>query len=297
MPQKDIIDQVVSGSQNRRSMLRKLGIASAALGATAVLGERKLEAASSAPSASDVVQFALNLEYLEAEFYSVATTGKTLAERGYNYGGAPTTTMYGKVNFANSAILTGQVAADIADDELNHVLLLRSALSGLNITPVDKPAINLDALASLGASLKNEMTFLVLARIFEDIGVTAYSGGSTYLSGAVLQIAARILAVEGQHAGDIRLQIARLGIATSINGGGLDGADVLPPPSGKDYFSTSTSNGLCAVRTPGEVLYLAYGVPFGGALSGGGFFPNGTNGTIKMATNAATSANLGLNPM
>jgi hypothetical protein len=205
--------------------------------------------------------------------------------------------MFGKVNFANSAILTGQVAADIADDELNHVLLLRSALSGLGITPVDKPAIDLDALASLGASLKNEMTFLVLARIFEDIGVTAYAGGSTYLSGSVLQIAARILATEAQHAGDIRLQIARLGIPTSINGGGLDGADVLPPPSGKSFFANDSSYGLCAVRTPGEVLYLAYGVPFGGAVSGGGFFPNGTNGIIKTATNAATSANLGLNPM
>ena len=278
-------------------MLKKLGVASAALGATAVIGETKLNADPATPTAVDVVQFALNLEYLEAEFYSVATTGQTLAQRGYAFGGPASTTVYGKVNFANSAVLTGQVAADIALDELNHVILLRSALTDLGVTPVDKPALNLDALATLGASLQNEMTFLALSRIFEDIGVTAYAGGSTYLSGAVLQIAARILAVEGEHVANVRLQIARLGITTAINGGGLDGADVLPPPSGTNFFSTSTANGLAAVRTPGEVLYLAYGVPFGGSLTGGGFFPNGMNGNLKTATNAATSANLGLNPV
>jgi hypothetical protein len=292
MPKKEIIEEVLSGSQNRRSLLKKLGIASAALGASAVVGQKELKA-QSAPSAVDVVQFALNLEYLEAEFYSVATTGQTLEARGNDFGGTPTTTSYGRVNFANSAILTGQVAQFIAADELNHVLLLRSALSGLGITPVSKPNINLDALASLGASLENEMSFLVLSRIFEDIGVSAYAGGSTYLSGEVLQIAARILAVEGEHVANVRLQIARLGIQTA----GLDGADVLPPPSGTNFFSTNVANGLCAVRTPGEVLYLAYGVALGGSLNGGGFFPEGVNGNIKTATNAATSANLGLSPM
>lgn len=220
----------------------------------------------------------------------MATTGQTLAQRGYTFAGpgaGPTTTSYGAVNFGNNLVLTGGTANNIATDELNHVMTLRNAITANGITPVAKPAINLDALASMGASLMNEQTVLVLARAFEDIGVSAYNGGSTYLSGSgYLMTAARILAVEGEHVGNIRLEVARLGIPIPP----LDGADVVPPPSGSNLFSTNTANGLSAYRTPGQVLYLAYG--FMGSVSAGWFFPNGVNGVLNTSTSAATSANL-----
>lgn len=238
------------------------------------------------------MQFALNLEYLEAEFYSIATTGMDLAQRGVPISGSgnagPTTTSYGKVAFSNNLVLTAGVASDIANDEINHVKLLRAALSSQGVTPIAKPEIHLDALASLGASLENQQTFLVLARAFEDIGVSAYSGGADFLSGSpYLMTAARILAVEGEHVGNIRLEIARLGIPNAA----LDPADVIPPPSGTNYFSTSTSDGLCAYRTPGEVLYLAYG--FVANVTSGGFFPQGVNGALNESSSPATSAHLG----
>jgi hypothetical protein len=126
------------------------------------------------PAPSDVVQFALNLEYLEAEFYSVATTGQTLAQRGFNFPGAgATTTSFGAVNFGNNLVLTGATSTNIATDELNHVVDLRAALTANGVTPVAKPAINLDALAPIGASLANQQSYLILARAFEDIGVSA----------------------------------------------------------------------------------------------------------------------------
>lgn len=51
----------------------------------------------------------------------------------------------------------------------------------------------------MGASLANQQIFLVLARAFENIGVSTYSGGANLLSGSpYLMTAARILAVEGQ---------------------------------------------------------------------------------------------------
>ena len=70
-----------------------------------------------------------------------------------------------------------------------------------------------------------------------------------------LAAAARILAAEAYHAGNIRLQIAQNNIATAPP---LDGADHLPPPSGALYFPLD-ANALTEVRTPGEVLLLAFG--------------------------------------
>ncbi len=285
MAKQNIIEDALSNSTNRRGLLKKLAIAGAAVGAA------QLPLSAQTPAPSDVVQFALNLEYLEAEFYSVATTGMTLAQRGVPINGSgnsgPTTTAYGKVNFGNNLVLTAGSAANVSSDEIAHVMTLRAALTTNGITPVAKPAINLDALASMGASLANEQTFLVLARAFEDIGVSAYSGGANLLSGSpYLMTAARILAVEGEHTGNIRLEIARLGIATFA----LDGADVPPPPPGSNFFSTNPNNGLCAYRTPGQVLYLAYGLAAN--VTAGGFFPSGVNGVLNMSSGPATSANL-----
>lgn len=287
---QELIPELLSETTNRRSMIKKLAMATAAVGAASTMGSKAAVAAG--PTPFDVVQFALGLEYLEAEFYTIATTGKTLEQSGIDTSGVgrsgPTQTMYGKVDFSDNTILTGAVAMDIAADERAHVKLLRAALASYNVTPVAKPTINLDALQGRGASLSNMASFLNLARIFEDVGVSAYSGGAGYLASApaVLMIAARILAVEGEHVGNIRLQIAKLGIGTFA----VDGADVIPPPSGTNFFSTNTANGLPAYRTPGEVLYLAFG---GVANAGaGGFFPMGYNGVFHTSSGPATSANL-----
>lgn len=286
MSENNIIREALSSSTNRRSLLKKLTVAGAALGAAS------LDMKAATPAPSDVVQFALNLEYLEAEFYTIATTGMTIEEKGIPTSGpgysSTTSTMYGKVSFGNNLVLTQGSAQDITIDEQNHVVVLRNALSANGVTPIGKPAINLDALASMGASLQNEQTFLVLGRIFEDIGVSAYAGGAAALSGSpYLMTAGRILAVEGQHVSNLRLEIARLGIATFA----IDGADVIPPPSGTNYFSTNTSNGLCAYRTYDQVLYLAYGNK-PNAMSGG-FFPSGVNGVLNTSSSGpATSANL-----
>jgi hypothetical protein len=285
MSNENIIEQALSNSPNRRGLLKKLAIAGAVVGAT------QLPVEGQSPSAADVVQFALNLEYLEAEFYSIATSGQTLAQRGVPINGTgnsgPTTTSFGAVNFGNNLVLTSGSAGNIATDEIAHVMGLRAALTANGVMPIAKPAINLDALAPMGASLQNQQTFLVLARAFEDIGVSAYAGGATLLAGSpYLMTAARITAVEGLHASNIRLQIARLGIPTFA----LDAADVPPPPTGTNFFSTNTANGLCAYRTPGQVLYLAYGLQAN--VTAGGFFPAGVNGLVNMSSGPATSANL-----
>jgi hypothetical protein len=101
-------------------------------------------------------------------------------------------------------------------------------------------------------------------------------------SKTIIGYAARILATEALHVGNIRLLIAQAGISTFPP---LDGADHLPPPSGNQYFSTD-SMAITETRTPQQVLALAYGA--NNAVSGG-FFPGGANGIVNMS--AAATAN------
>jgi hypothetical protein len=116
-----------------------------------------------------------------------------------------------------------------------------------------------------------------LARIFEDIGVTAYARAAGLIqNNAILQTAAELPGTEAEHVGSIRPLMAMWG----WSGITLDGVDV-PPSSGKQYFSTD-ANALVRQRTAGQVLYLAYGMKAN--APSGGFFPNGVNGKINMST-------------
>ena len=278
---KSIIPEVIEAASNRRSFVQKIGIATAVAGAAATLGTQKAEAQTNTDIA--VLNFALNLEYLESEFYTYATTGNPITAYGIGITGVanpgnPVSGGYSvggqQVNFSNNLVFSQAAAMEIAADERAHVALIRSALGNLAIA---KPNINLNA---LGFGFGNQNDFLKLARIFEDIGVTAYAGAAPLLSSAVIGTAAQILSAESQHVSNIRAQIARLNIATAPP---LDGVDILPPPSmPNQFFSLSTANGLCATRTPGQVLYLAFGNAVGATQ--GGFFPTGVNGSLTTST-------------
>ncbi len=231
----------------------------------------------------EVVNFALNLEYLEAEFYTVATTGKTIEEIGIGITGVGTkgpTTGGKRVHFERESDdwewggdeVSGrlhQVAEEIAYDEQQHVILLRSLLGDQAIA---KPAINLDA---LGIGFDNFKQFLQLARAFEDTGVSAYGGAAPLLTNTtVLAYAVRIALTEALHSSNLRLLIAENHVKTSA----LDSQDILPPPSGKQYFEVN-SQALAIVRTTSEVLAIVFGNSTPGTDKGG-FFPDGVNGSI-----------------
>lgn len=127
---------------------------------------------------------------------------------------------------------------------------------------VAKPAIDLNA---LGIGFADEAQFLTLARAFEDTGVSAYAGAAPLIqSKDYLAVAARILATEAEHSGNIRLQVGLHGIATKP----LDSLDVLPPPSGTEFFSVN-ERALVLTRSIEEVLDIV-----------NPFFPNGLNGKI-----------------
>jgi ferritin-like protein len=238
----------------------------------------------------DVLNFALNLEYLEAEFYTYAVTGNSITSFGIGTKGranGPNPTPCGHTIGGKQVVFSDtfvhDMVAEIGANERAHVVLLRGALG---LSAVGIPNIDLSA---LGFGFDNQNDFLRAARILEDIGVTAYSGAAGFLKTPdIITAAAGLLGAEAEHAAAIRTQIARLQIPTTA----LDGADLVPPPSGqaRQVFSIDISNGLVAKRTPGQVLYLALGGKAG--VKQGGFFPTGLNGTITTSTEAAKASKI-----
>jgi Ferritin-like domain len=293
---KNELKHEVQSSSDRRGFMRKVGLGTAGVAGAAILGGKlgvldgipgmnKLaltEAAVRAGSITDIdiLNFALNLEYLEAEFYTVVTTGKTLEQCGFKLGGVGNygpTTGGNKVNFVHSSDryeTTKQlknVMEEITYDEQQHVLLLRGALGSYAVA---KPSINLDA---LGTGFQGFLHCTALARAFEDVGVSAYGGAAPLItSKAYLGTAAQIALTEAYHAGNLRLVAAANDDPYLFK---VDSMDILPPPEGKQYF-TVNSQALSIVRTPGEVLAIVYGNSTPGA-TGGAFFPDGVNGNIS----------------
>jgi hypothetical protein len=278
-----ILEETIAAATDRRRFLSKIAIASAG---AAALGAGLMEGQTSAPTDADILNFALNLEYLEAEFYTVATTGMTIDQMGIGITGTGSqgvATGGQKVDLTNSSFPTLAIAEEIANDEREHVTLIRQALTSAGAQPIAQPAINLNA---LGIGFGSLAEFLTLARAFEDVGVTAYAGAAPLISSkSILGYAAQILAAEAEHVSNIRLQIAQLGIPTTL----LDGADILPPPSGQNYFSLN-SMALAQTRTPGQVLNIVYGGMAN--VTAGGFFPSGVNGTINTSSAGVSIANI-----
>lgn len=186
----------------------------------------------------DILNFALNLEYLEAEFYLRAAFGRGLDSaditgRGNRSGGNGVTT--GNVAPGNVIGFSSDAAGDqvqfssdifagyaqeIALDEEAHVRLIRSALGN---NAVARPTIDIGpaftaaarAAGIIGATdvfnpYADETSFLLAAFIFEDVGVTAYRGAAPLIDNrTILSAAAGLLGVEAYHAGEIRTLLTR----------------------------------------------------------------------------------------
>jgi Ferritin-like domain len=298
----DLIDRSAETPADRRRFMKGAGAAGLGLVGASLLAGMDAPAASAAEddsnaiSDSTVLNFALNLEYLEAEFYSYAVYGYGLPSSLISGTGNLGPVEGGReVPFKSSSLR--QFATEIARDEHEHVAFLRSALGK---SAVARPEINIstsftDAAIAAGLIKKgqtfdvyaNEDNFLLGAFIFEDVGVTAYKGAAPLISNKTyLGAAAGILAVEAYHAANIRTVLYDRGLAKDANA--ISAArDSLDGPSHDDQGITlngqanivpADSNGLAFGRTPGQVLNIVYLTPK--KANSGGFYPHGVNGQL-----------------
>jgi len=302
----DMMTQAAARRADRRRFMKNAGVAGVA--GLGVLGASQMAAtnvfAQSAPTDADVLNFALNLEYLEAEFYVRAAFGRGLAAGDTTGTGTLGGVTGGRaVSFATEAIR--QYAVEIAADEEAHVRFLRAALGTATVA---RPAINIESAFTAAAraaglvgptatfdAYANENNFLLAAFIFEDVGVTAYKGASPLITNRTfLEAAAGLLAVEAYHASLLRTVLFARGLSAPVQAisnarDSLDGTSdldqgILDGNRSANIVPTDAS-GLAFSRTANQVLNIVYLTPQ--AATSGGFFPQGVNGTLNTSGSPA----------
>jgi hypothetical protein len=121
----------------------------------------------------DIVNFALTLEYLETAFYAEAR----------------------KLALNKTAM---DYAKTFGDEEAAHVDALTATARQLGGTPAKKPTFTFP--------MKDQKSFVKLATVLEDTGVSAYNGaGPSIKSKDVLAAAGSIVQIEARHAAAIRI--------------------------------------------------------------------------------------------
>lgn len=316
-----MINRSAENESDRRRFLRTAG-----LGGLGVVGAAALSSTGAATAAADeeanavsdaaVLNFALNLEYLEAQFYSYAVHGRGLPEGMTRGSDHPGPVKGGRaVRFESERVR--QYAEEIASDERDHVQFLRKALGS---SAVGQPAIDLQdsfTAAARAAGLAgpdeefdpyaSEENFLLAAFLFEDVGVTAYKGAAPLIQNKTyLEAAAGILAAEAYHAANIRSSLFEK--ETGLLGTGLLGRDLkeasvmlsdardsldgtsdidqgVVEPNGDANIVPTDSNGIAYSRSAGQVLNVVYLT--NKQATSGGFFPEGVNGRIDTSADNA----------
>jgi len=312
------VKKLFSEKMDRRKVLGNLGMmgAGAVLTAcgTGVNGQDDDDDNDDKNIDGDVLNFALNLEYLEAAFY-LAAVGRLDELPGADQGDIIVADSVRNSNPSeNFDDAIRQYAEEIADDELAHVKFLDGALAD---AAIERPKIDISAEGAFSTAATaafrlalsdddfelptpfdpyaNQLFFIHGAFIFEDVGVTAYKGAARLITNKdFLEAAAGILAVEAYHSGEIRTllyadkdtQVDAYGVTVETIvgaisglrgalGGGKDQGIVV---DGKANIVLTDENAIAYSRSTREVLNIVYGAA---DADSGLFFPDGLNGAIK----------------
>ncbi len=270
-----------------------------AVAGTAALVAASRSAHATSPYAdTDVLNFLLNLEYLEAEYFSFAVYGHGLPAQ--DVVGAGTQGVVTGGAKANLGSVVADYARKLAQDDLGHIRYLRALIGTASV--VAEPRIdigvaftNLAIAAGLIVSgqtfdpYKDDISFLLGASVFTDVIASAYAWASAMVSRPIYRQAVTAIGiVEGYHAGAVRTNLANLGAGVafglvanliSVLSAGSPGGAVDPGllvPGNSHNFVPDNAYGLVNTRSPSGVLRVFYGAPSGTGL----FYPNGLNGLI-----------------
>ena len=296
------IQYTASEQLTRRNLLKRVGVGAAALASLSALTPSALAAITPVPGFDrndiDLLNLLLNIEYLEAQFFTHAADGTGLNAAGVSVSGVgpvgrvtlPTPSQVPFSSATNQAF-----AQELASNEQAHVLALRQLLGS---AAASMPNINLDTSFTTAARdaglitapdtfnpFINDNEFLYGAFMLEDLSVTAYRAVlPALISKSAQNVVAGIMAAEGYHAATIRSQIYQAGVgpqdianALAANSAALDGTSTISQPLSENNNANITpvnGNGMVPTRSVQQVLnnlYLAQGA------TKGGFFPNGIN--------------------
>ena len=317
----DTFKTIMREGASRRSFLRNSGIGVAGIGAT-LAGTSPLASAAAPPNPGskltdvDIFNFALNFEYLGAEYYLAAIGAKPLpatltsGPKGAVSGGV-TLPSNPAVPFENEAIF--YFAEQLAVDEYAHVSVIREVLGNKAVVEPAIDLVNSWTVLATAAGLiapgqtfnpfASEVDFLLGAYVLEDTCVTALCGAAALIQSPTnLSYAASILGVEAYQVGMIRQRLSAIGAGAATNAIsnlrsnladevfplGVNGVnDFGTDANGNAFnFTNVDDNAQAFRRSFTQILAIAYGsgqvLANGQPRSSGLFFPTGVSGSINV---------------
>ncbi|MHB1468821.1 MAG: ferritin-like domain-containing protein [Solirubrobacteraceae bacterium] len=167
------------GGMTRASFVVRGALAAGAVyGASAVTPFVSQAFAATDTTDVEILNFALTLEYLESDFYTVKGREVKLTGKARSY------------------------ASTFGEQESEHVKAIKATIQKLGGKPVAKPTF-----AFPGST---EKSYLELASTLENTGVSAYNGaGPSIKNKEVLAAAGSIVQIEARHAAAINLLIGK----------------------------------------------------------------------------------------
>lgn len=264
------------------------------------------------PEDVDLLQFALNLEHLEADFFLFGALGYGLdsVEPELAMGGPPPI----GAQKAKLDELTHNIIAEFGYQEVGHLRAIKTTVGGFPRPLMDLSASSFAELfdKAFGHPLSppfdpyiNSLNYILASYVIPYVGLVAYVGANPNINGyQSKRLLAGLLGVESgqdavirtllyerakevvhpynytvadftEHISDLRNMLAMCGIK--------DEGLIVPPELGAENKTSSNilsanTNSLSYSRTPAEILRTVYGT--GDEHKPGGFFPKGGNGKI-----------------
>ncbi|XP_027166346.1 desiccation-related protein PCC13-62-like [Coffea eugenioides] len=260
----------------------------------------------------DLLEFPLNLEYLEAEFFLWGTLGYGLDNVAPELTGNGPEPIGAKI--AKLSPFVRDVVAQFAFQEVGHLRAIKSTVPGF-----PRPLLNISSESfatvinsAFGRTLEppfdpyaNDINYLIASYVIPYVGLTGYVGANPNLqSPAAKRLVAGLLGVESGQDAVIRallfeqayVKVRPYGITVAeftdrisylrnkLGHAGLkdEGIVVKPSEGAEGRISGNVLAGdkdsLSFGRTPEEILRIVYGS--GNESKPGGFYPKGAEGRI-----------------